>query len=340
MRKALLFFLIVASSFGADLARVGTGGVGSISNAYALLSGSAGPWTVCLWFRNDSLGTNGYLFDTYDGSKQWAVITGYGGSGIVEYYCPDCTGTDPRTGSQITIPDGGWHHVCYRKGASGASTWDKFLDGTKTSINASISFTEPTFTVPGTQIFTFSVAGAQNLVGALQWVAAWTTNLSDGEITSLAACTAPASIQIGSEQVAWYMNGSSPETDFSGNGRDGTVSSIGTTTGNCTAPAAGGGGTQIRGVTSIRGASTVGLWAEPPPDVASVPVLETLIGTPDGVNTMFSLSAAPVGGVAEIFRNGILQNQGPDYSFSGVTVTFAPGAVPQQGDTLTAYYLK
>ena len=44
--------------------------------------------------------------------------------------------------------------------------------------------------------------------------------------------------------------------------------------------------------------------------------------------------AASVG----LYRNGMLQKAGPDYSLSGNTITFVPAAVPQAGDTLLASY--
>jgi hypothetical protein len=66
---------------------------------------------------------------------------------------------------------------------------------------------------------------------------------------------------------------------------------------------------------------------------------DTLSGLVDGVNTSFGLSAvpSPVTSLA-VYRNGVLQKAGQDYTLSGSTVQFVPAATPQPGDTLLASY--
>jgi hypothetical protein len=63
------------------------------------------------------------------------------------------------------------------------------------------------------------------------------------------------------------------------------------------------------------------------------------VGTMDGTNTVFTLSAAanPPSSLA-VFRNGLLQKVGQDYAISGQTLTFVSAATPQSGDTLLASY--
>lgn len=66
---------------------------------------------------------------------------------------------------------------------------------------------------------------------------------------------------------------------------------------------------------------------------------ETPQGAIDGVNARFTLSSAPnPGGSLQLYRNGLLQRAGVDYTLSGNTVTFLAGALPQPGDTLVAWY--
>jgi hypothetical protein len=62
-------------------------------------------------------------------------------------------------------------------------------------------------------------------------------------------------------------------------------------------------------------------------------------GIVDGANPSFLIAAAPdpVSSLA-VYRNGLLQKLGSDYTFSGRTVTFVAAAVPQPGDTLLASY--
>ena len=66
---------------------------------------------------------------------------------------------------------------------------------------------------------------------------------------------------------------------------------------------------------------------------------ETPAGVIDGSNFTFGLAAQP--GPAQsllLFLNGVLQQQGLDYTLTGSVVQFASDAVPQPADTLTASY--
>jgi hypothetical protein len=47
---------------------------------------------------------------------------------VAEFYSAAYVGDDLRVGSQITIPDTGWHHLVYTYSNSGTS-WKGFLDG-------------------------------------------------------------------------------------------------------------------------------------------------------------------------------------------------------------------
>jgi hypothetical protein len=62
-------------------------------------------------------------------------------------------------------------------------------------------------------------------------------------------------------------------------------------------------------------------------------------GIVDGSNTSFTLSAvpAPASSLA-VYRNGVLQKTGQDYTLTGGTIQFVAAAAPQPGDTLLAGY--
>lgn len=62
-------------------------------------------------------------------------------------------------------------------------------------------------------------------------------------------------------------------------------------------------------------------------------------GVVDGSNVTFTLANAPSPSTSlHLFRNGIMQKLGFDYTFSGSTIVFVAGATPQPGDTILAEY--
>ncbi|MGH9720823.1 MAG: hypothetical protein ACRD8O_11470 [Bryobacteraceae bacterium] len=66
---------------------------------------------------------------------------------------------------------------------------------------------------------------------------------------------------------------------------------------------------------------------------------EAPAGTIDGSNADFSVSNAPnPASSLRIFRNGLLQREGLDYTLSGAAAHFLTPAIPQTGDALVASY--
>ncbi|PYT22378.1 MAG: hypothetical protein DMG57_35300 [Acidobacteria bacterium] len=62
-------------------------------------------------------------------------------------------------------------------------------------------------------------------------------------------------------------------------------------------------------------------------------------GVVDGSNATFTLAGSPSQPSSlSLFRNGVLQQLGSDYTLTGSTVQFLAGAIPQLGDTLMAGY--
>ena len=67
--------------------------------------------------------------------------------------------------------------------------------------------------------------------------------------------------------------------------------------------------------------------------------LEVPGGVVDGVNANFTLANPPNPATSLVlFRNGVEQTPGADYTLTGSTVQFLAGAIPQPGDSLTAWY--
>lgn len=62
-------------------------------------------------------------------------------------------------------------------------------------------------------------------------------------------------------------------------------------------------------------------------------------GTVNGTNVVFNLTNAPdPAGSLTLFRNGVLQKAGSDFTLSGATITFLTASVPQLGDLVQASY--
>ena len=62
-------------------------------------------------------------------------------------------------------------------------------------------------------------------------------------------------------------------------------------------------------------------------------------GLVDGSNPLFTVHFSPVPSVSlRLYRNGVLQRQGIDYSLTLNTIIFAASSVPLGGDTVLAYY--
>ena len=66
---------------------------------------------------------------------------------------------------------------------------------------------------------------------------------------------------------------------------------------------------------------------------------DTPAGVVDGANTAFALSAVPnPASSVTVYRNGMLQQPGQDFTLSGNQIQFVTAATPQPGDTLVASY--
>lgn len=64
---------------------------------------------------------------------------------------------------------------------------------------------------------------------------------------------------------------------------------------------------------------------------------ETPSGAVDGLNATFTLSKTPTPASSLLlYRNGVLQKQGLDYTLSGAVATFEAASLPQSGDLLLA----
>jgi hypothetical protein len=83
-------------------------------------------------------------------------------------------------------------------------------------------------------------------------------------------------------------------------------------------------------------AGPCGLTTSPGPGFVDA---ETPVGSVDGSNRLFTLANVPSPSSSlTLFRNGVLQKQGLDYTVATNVITFAVGYVPRTGDVLTCSY--
>lgn len=117
-----------------------TASVYSLLPPVAPLLGNPGPFSVLMGFRAGSLAaSNNYVYEEdLSGSVQLALLYGFV-SQKIEFFSVGGVGGNPRTSSQINVPDLNLHLYGYTyKGQS--NEWASWFDGVKTVINANISF--------------------------------------------------------------------------------------------------------------------------------------------------------------------------------------------------------
>lgn len=75
--------------------------------------------------------------------------------------------------------------------------------------------------------------------------------------------------------------------------------------------------------------------------VATIVDAETPAGVINGLNAAFTLQNTPSpSNSVQLYRNGMLQRLGVDYTISGATITFTSVSIPRSGDALIVSYRK
>ena len=168
----------------------GTGSSGFFSNTAVdsnVTFDSTNGFTVGGWFwLGNTTQTNRYL-SALRRSNQCSIIYGFSAAGEVEFFHNTISGY--RTNSQITISSAGWHHIIYRMGAGGrtggdTAVWDYFLDGAKTTINATFSDGMPNVN-NAQDIGICGAIGSDQVYGGVEEFYHYKTALSDAAVQQL-----------------------------------------------------------------------------------------------------------------------------------------------------------
>lgn len=122
-----------------------------------------------------------YLRDSGGTGNQAAVIFGYVANKI-EFFAPQFTGADPRTGSQITVPDTNPHTFAY---CYDGSNWSGYIDGVQVfSVSRTFSCNVANTNLVSTLL---SANGSNTLDGSIiQW-STFNRGLSPSEARSITA---------------------------------------------------------------------------------------------------------------------------------------------------------
>ena len=122
-----------SSPFGSSYGKINQGMRTNLSSEigvpYSTLLNITNNFTISFWIRKTSGTSNSYVLSKLDAAatdNNYGIIYDYAGSNILEFYAGGYTGTNPRTGSQISITTGTYHHIVY---TYNGSTWSGYKDG-------------------------------------------------------------------------------------------------------------------------------------------------------------------------------------------------------------------
>lgn len=135
-------------------------------------------FTIALILRvGNTAQTNTYVFQAGALGGQAAIIYGFVANSF-EAFSDTFSGTNPRTGSQISVNDNDWHVLVY---SYDGTTWAGYLDG------VAVFSTARTFSI--TNGINFWVAqsnsGANTFAGDIAFAGFWDRGLSDAEAAAL-----------------------------------------------------------------------------------------------------------------------------------------------------------
>ena len=181
----------------------------------------------------------------------------------------------------------------------------------------------------------FYLATFNSKDGRLSWVETWQVGVSSAPLTlsqvrfnaaSTTSSSGTSALSMGQiTGLSSYLNAisnSANTTAATVSGFNGTVSGLASSVANLT--------NIVNGLSSA------------PNTTGSTPTFfdgEVPQGLINGTNAVFNLANAPSPASSlSLFRNGVLQKAGSDFSLSGSTITFSNVSIPQLGDLLQASY--
>ncbi|MBU6320949.1 four helix bundle protein [Patescibacteria group bacterium] len=201
-------------------------------------------FSISFWFKTANLAqTNTYIMSRNNstGGTQSSIIFGFVPS-TIEFYASGFSGSDPRTGSQISISDTRWHQVTY---TYDGTTWSGYRDGQQI-FSTSRTFSLSTASLDGWYIGSANTF-ANFIKASLDDVRIYNRALSASEVQELYNATGgaptitPAAVAAagpapGNLVGYWTFNNKDMNwqtgiaLDKSGQGNNGTLINMSTTT--------------------------------------------------------------------------------------------------------------
>lgn len=188
-------------------------GAGDVDLAPSLQLSVTNRFTFVIRAKIDNVTTNQYLYgrDPSVAGEQHAIISGFS-SGNVEFFAVGFSGSDPRTGSQLAIPDTTRIHQ-YTYAYDGV-TWSGYIDGKQVfSVSRTFSLA-PTLVSVRAKLGADSVGGS-NFSGLIDQFIAHRRALTDNQVTdlfenpsrltTLASQTIPVEVAAPGVGSPWYQ---------------------------------------------------------------------------------------------------------------------------------------
>ena len=189
-------------------------------------------FAISLWFKPSQVSqTNTYLLSKLTsggGDNAYSVIWQYT-TNCVEFYSGSYSGTNPRTGSCMTVADTNWHNIVY---TYNGNIWQGYLD------NKQVFSTTETFSLTKNYgpLYLAAFNGASHyFAGAITDVQIYNASLSSGQISSLYQEGIAGPPSSAARNVGWWLL-EGDAGDYSGYNNAGTPVGVAYAPGNYLPP--------------------------------------------------------------------------------------------------------
>lgn len=206
-----------------------------LSNTTCYLS-AATDFTIAFWMKaGNNTQASVYVLNIKGNGGEFDILYGYDAVTNMGIYADADGAYAPSLTNHaiFTIADTNWHHVAFRH--SGA-TWSYFLDGSKTNISTSATFTLKTNTASCQLMLGRSASTSAKFLGSMGRLLISTSALTDGQIAALAGSACSSSGDLGVTGYWPLLGSTSPEPEASPSPNTNSLTMTGTVAQDTTGP--------------------------------------------------------------------------------------------------------